>query len=59
MDNLADTLRQVELTLGAAVGRVYRSGELRRLDDEVVLALVRGASVIARQAEALVVGVVA
>ncbi|MFE1646667.1 DUF222 domain-containing protein, partial [Microbacterium sp. P01] len=59
MDNLADTLRQVELTLGAVVGRAYRSGELRGMDDEVVLALVRGASVIARQAEALVVGAVA
>ncbi|MFE1646491.1 DUF222 domain-containing protein [Microbacterium sp. P01] len=59
MEALADTLRQVELMLGAVVGRVYRSGELRGMDDEVVLALVRGASVIARQAEAFLVGVVA
>ncbi|MFE1664924.1 DUF222 domain-containing protein [Microbacterium sp. P02] len=59
MEVLADTLRQVELTLGAAVGRAYRSGELRGMGDDAVLTLVRGASVIARQAEALMVGAVA
>jgi len=55
MESLADALRDVEQSLGEAVDRAFRSGELRGLDDAAVLSLMAQAASIARRAEAALV----
>jgi hypothetical protein len=59
MESLADALRDVEQSLGEAVDRAFRSGELCGLDDAAVLSLMAQAASIARRAEAALVATVA
>ena len=59
MNSLADALHQVEDALRETVGMAFRSGELRRLDDESVLSLMANAASTVRQAQAVLVATVA
>ena len=59
MNSLADALHQVEDALRETVGMAFRSGELRRLDDDSVLSLMAQAASTVRQAQAVLVATVA
>ncbi|QKJ20702.1 HNH endonuclease signature motif containing protein [Microbacterium hominis] len=58
MESLADALHEVERALGEVVGRAFRSGELRGLDDVALMQVMAGAAGIARLAEAALVAAV-